>query len=93
MVLGSTRPLTEMSTRNISWGVKVADAQGLQPYRLHVPIVSKSGTVNLVESPGLLKVLLYVFTFLLEDGSTEHSEGNKTVPRKVATTCTEDGYK
>ena len=24
MVLGLTQPLTEMSTRNISWGVKVA---------------------------------------------------------------------
>jgi len=26
MALESTRPLTEMSTRNISWGVKVAGA-------------------------------------------------------------------
>ena len=26
-------------------------------------------------------------------GSTEHSKGNKTVPEKVATTCTEDGHK
>ena len=25
--------------------------------------------------------------------SKEHSEGNKTVPGKVATTCTEDGHK
>jgi hypothetical protein len=25
--------------------------------------------------------------------STEHSKGNKTVPEKVATTCTEDGQK
>jgi hypothetical protein len=24
--LGSTQPLTEMSTRNISWGIKAADA-------------------------------------------------------------------
>ena len=24
--------------------------------------------------------------------STEHSKGNKTVPGKVATTCTEDGH-
>ena len=24
---------------------------------------------------------------------TEHSKGNKTVPGKVATTCTEDGHK
>jgi len=26
MALGLTQPLMEMSTRNISWGVKVADA-------------------------------------------------------------------
>jgi hypothetical protein len=26
MSLGSTQPVTEMSTRNISWGVKAADA-------------------------------------------------------------------
>ena len=25
--------------------------------------------------------------------STEHSKGNKTVPGKVATTCTKDGHK
>jgi len=25
--------------------------------------------------------------------STDHSKGNKTVPGKVATTCTEDGHK
>jgi hypothetical protein len=28
MALGLTQPLTEMSTRNISWGVKAAGAQG-----------------------------------------------------------------
>jgi len=26
MALGSTQPLTEMSTRNIAWGVKAAGA-------------------------------------------------------------------
>jgi hypothetical protein len=31
MALGSTQPLTEMSTRNISWGVRVAGAYGWQP--------------------------------------------------------------
>ena len=29
---------TEMSARNISWGVKAAGAKGWQPYHLHVPI-------------------------------------------------------
>ena len=28
-----------------------------------------------------------------KNGCTEHSKGNKTVPEKVATTRTEDGYK
>ena len=28
-----------------------------------------------------------------KNGSTEHSKGNKTVPEKVATACTEDGHK
>jgi hypothetical protein len=28
MALGSTQPLTEMSTRSISWGVKAAGAWG-----------------------------------------------------------------
>ena len=28
-----------------------------------------------------------------KNGSTERSKGNKTVPEKVATTCTEDGYR
>jgi len=33
MALGSsTQPVTEMSTRNISWGVKTASAYGWQPY-------------------------------------------------------------
>jgi len=28
-----------------------------------------------------------------KNGIIEHSKGNKTVPEKVATTCTEDGHK
>ena len=34
MDLRSTQPLTEMSTRNVSWGVKAARAYGWQPYHL-----------------------------------------------------------
>ena len=49
MALGSTQPLTEMSTRNISWGVNAAGALGWQPYHLHVLIVLKSGKLNLLE--------------------------------------------
>ena len=33
-------------------GVKAAGAYGWQPYRLHVPIVLKSGNLNLLEPSG-----------------------------------------
>ena len=46
----STPPLTETSTRNISCEVRVAGAQGWQPYYLHVAIVMIPGSVNLLES-------------------------------------------
>jgi len=52
MPLGLTQPLTEISTRNISWEVKAAGAWGWQPYHLHVPIVLKSGSLNLLEPSG-----------------------------------------
>jgi len=52
MALGSTQPLTEMSTRNISWGVKAAGAYGWQHCHLHVPTVLKSGILKLLEPSG-----------------------------------------
>jgi len=52
MALGLTQPLAEMSTRNISWRVKAAGEYGWQPYHLHVPIVLKSGSLNLLELSG-----------------------------------------
>jgi len=52
MALGSTQSPTEMSTRNISWGVKAAGAYGWQPYYLHVPIVFQSGSLILLERSG-----------------------------------------
>ena len=52
MALRSTQSLTEMSTRNISWGVKAAGALGWQRYHFHVPIVLKSGSLNLLEHSG-----------------------------------------
>jgi len=54
MAQGLTQPLTEMSTRNISWGVKAASVYGWQPYHLHVPTVLKSRSLNLLEPLGLL---------------------------------------
>jgi hypothetical protein len=55
MALGLTQPLTEMSTRNISWRVKAADAKGWLPYHCYVPIVMKSGGLNLLEPSGPLQ--------------------------------------
>ena len=52
MALGLTQPLTEMSTRNISWGVKGSRCVGLKPYHLHVSTVLKSGNLNLLEPSG-----------------------------------------
>ena len=52
MTLEWTRPLTEISTRNISRGIKTAGAKCWQPYYLHLPIVKKSESLNLVEPSG-----------------------------------------
>jgi len=41
--------LTEMSTKNISWGVQAASVYGWQLSHLHVPDVLKSGSLNLRE--------------------------------------------
>ena len=46
------QPVTEMSARNISWGIKAAGAWGLQPYHFHVLIVMKFGILNFLEPSG-----------------------------------------
>ena len=58
MALESTQPVTEMSTRSISWWVKAAGTYGWQPYHLHVPIVLKSGSLNLLELSGLSRAVM-----------------------------------
>jgi hypothetical protein len=52
MTLGSTQPLTKMSTKYISCEVKEASAYGWQLYHLHVPTVFKSGSLNLLGPSG-----------------------------------------
>jgi hypothetical protein len=52
MSLGSTQPLTEISTRNISWEVKTAGAFGWQSYHLQMPIALKSVSLNFLEPSG-----------------------------------------
>jgi hypothetical protein len=56
MNLGSTQPLTEMSTGNISWGIKGGRCEGSQSYHLQVPSVFKSGSLNLLEPSGAVQV-------------------------------------
>jgi hypothetical protein len=50
MALESTQPLTEMSTRNIYLGGKSGWCVGITTLPLNVPIVLKSGSLNLLES-------------------------------------------
>jgi hypothetical protein len=51
MPLGSTQPLTEMSTRSISWGKRrtVRKADNLPPF---CAVVMKSGNLNFLEPSG-----------------------------------------
>jgi hypothetical protein len=52
MALGSTQPLTGMSTGNICWGLKAACPYSLQTCHLHVQIVNKSRILRLLERLG-----------------------------------------
>ena len=64
MTLGSTQPLAEMSTKDVSWKIKAAGAYGWQSYYLHMPIVLKYGSLNLLEPQGVSRpvlVLLYLY--------------------------------
>jgi hypothetical protein len=61
MALGSAQSLTEIGTRNITWMVKAAGTYGWQLYNLHVPIIWKSWSLNLLEPSGPLQGLLYLF--------------------------------
>ena len=52
MALGSTLPLTEICTRNISLGVNKAYSYGWQTYHFHLLVIWKSGSLNLLELTG-----------------------------------------
>jgi hypothetical protein len=58
-----TRPLKEMSTRNIFWRVKAAGAYSWQPYHLNVPTVLKSSSLNLMWPSGPVQGLLYLYLY------------------------------
>jgi len=60
MALGSTQPLTEMSTRNISCGAFPGDKSGrcvrLATLAQSCAVVMKSGNLNFLETSGPLQV-------------------------------------
>jgi len=64
MALGLTRPLTEMSTRIFPRGLNTAGVQGWQPYHFYVPIVLKSGSLNLLKPSGPVQACNWI-SFLL----------------------------
>jgi len=54
MALGSTQPLTEMSTRSISWG-KGGRCVSLTTLPPSCAVVTKSGNLNFLEPSGPLR--------------------------------------
>jgi len=76
IAMGSTRLPTEMSTRNIFWGVNMASAWGWQPYKLHVPVVLKSGSLNVLELAGPVQALQrLIYLYIL----CTHTHSNTTI--------------
>jgi hypothetical protein len=66
MALGLTHPPVGMGTRNISWVVTAASAQGWHPYHLHVPVVLKFGSFNLLEPSGPVRLVMGCSTFTVK---------------------------
>ena len=86
MALESTQPPAEVSSRNISCGVKAAAAYGWHLYYLHVPNVLKSGRLNLLDPSGSVpdctgNALPFYFTFSGKELRTGNRGGRWTVDR------------
>ena len=60
-----------------SLGVKTAGEQGWQPYHLHVTIVLKTGSLNLLEPSGPVQGLLYLY-HCKAHGTTAHTTHKST---------------
>ena len=58
--LGSTQPLTETSTKNISRGVKAAGVYGWKPYHLHAPIALKSRNLNFLKPSRPVQACIWI---------------------------------
>jgi hypothetical protein len=87
MALGSTWPLTGMSTRNMSCGIKTAGVYGW-PYHLHVPTVRKSGSLNLLGHSGPVqtcrRVVLSTFVWEYDHRNGEHIRNNAGRVRRAS---------
>jgi len=71
MGLGLTQLLTEMSTRNISWGDKGGRCVGLTTLAPSCAVVTKSGSLNLLEPSGPVQacngIALHFYHYLLHN--------------------------
>ena len=85
MVLGSTQPLTEMSSRNISWGVKAICVLGWHPYQIHVRTVLKSGSLKIQAPSGHVQncngTALHMTCYLHRGRRRCHVNGGYAGPR------------
>jgi len=65
VALWSIQLPTEVSTRYISWGLKVAGTYSWEPYHLHLPTVLKYRSLNLLEPSGPVQGLLYLYAVVI----------------------------
>jgi hypothetical protein len=66
MVLGSTQPLTEMSTRNLSWGVNAAAAYGWQPATFMCRLSRNLGASSSWNPQGLSRPVMGMLCFTVQ---------------------------
>jgi len=88
MALGSTQPLTEMSTRSIFWGGKGGRCVRLTTLPPSCAVVMKSGNLNFLEPSGPLQICngtaLPLPTILPEYQAYLHSTSNLTSHRSYS---------
>ena len=87
MALGSTQPLTEMSTRSISWGGKGGRCVRLTTYHHPVPLSRNLGNLTSWNPLGLSRPvmgLLYLFFYLLHFGTLSECATNHSLLPQLA---------
>jgi len=89
MGLGSTQPVTEMSTRNVSCEIKAAGA-----YQFDIQVVWISGNLNLLVPSGLLYILqLSLLTEIIIAELVRNSAFQKPFRETIRGLCTvQDSY-